>query len=256
MTTINTAMIIGNAAAAATVREFDNGGAVANLRVAVTETWKKDGERQERTEWVNVTIKNKVLAKMVGDKVEKGTKLFIQGAIETRSFEKDGQTRYVTELVVGMFDGSVQVLAKGGNASMNKVVLVGNMGEEPQLRSFQNGGKVANFRIATSTSYKKDGDYVDLTQWHNIAITNKGLADIAGSLLTKGTQVQIEGKLQTRSWTDSDGNTRYTTEVVVAPYAGEMNVISRGKRAEGGAKSEASNEAEAPSKDFDDEIPF
>ena len=235
MTTINTAMIIGNAAAAATVREFQNGGAVANMRLAVTETWKKDGERQERTEWVNVVVKNKVLAKMVGDKVKKGTKVFVQGALETRSYEKDGQTRYVTELVVGMFDGSVTVLTEGGNASMNKVVLVGNMGEEPQLRDFANGGKVANFRIATSTSYKKDGEYVDLTQWHNIAITNKGLADIAGALLTKGTQVQIEGKLQTRSWNDADGNTRYTTEVVVAPYAGEMNVISRGKRAEASA---------------------
>tara|TARA_B100000902_G_scaffold68112_1_gene74252 strand:- start:263 stop:700 length:438 start_codon:yes stop_codon:yes gene_type:complete len=99
--------------------------------------------------------------------------------------------------------------------SVNKVILIGNLGKDPEVRHLENGASVANFSIATSENYKdrKTGEKVSQTEWHNIVVW-RGLADIAEKFLKKGDKVYIEGKLKTRSWQDQDGNNRYTTEVI------------------------------------------
>jgi single-strand DNA-binding protein len=101
--------------------------------------------------------------------------------------------------------------------SLNKVMLIGNLGKDPEVRTFANGGKVCNFSIATSESWKdrNTGERQEKTEWHNVAIFNEGLAGVAERFLKKGSKVYIEGQLQTRKWTDQNGQDRYTTEVVL-----------------------------------------
>ena len=101
--------------------------------------------------------------------------------------------------------------------SLNKVMLIGNLGKDPEVRTFANGGKVCNFSIATSESWKdrNSGERQEKTEWHNVAIFNEGLAGVAERYLKKGSKVYIEGQLQTRKWTDQNGQDRYTTEVVL-----------------------------------------
>lgn len=103
-------------------------------------------------------------------------------------------------------------------AGVNKVILVGNLGKDPEVRHLENGTAVANFPIATSESYKdREGNRVDQTEWHNVVVWRK-LAEIAESYLKKGSQIYLEGKLRTRSWDDQQGNKRYTTEVVADTF--------------------------------------
>ena len=103
-------------------------------------------------------------------------------------------------------------------AGVNKVILVGNLGKDPEVRHLENGTAVANFPIATSDSYKdREGTRVDQTEWHNVVVWRK-LAEIAESYLKKGSQIYLEGKLRTRSWEDQQGNKRYTTEVVADTF--------------------------------------
>ena len=101
--------------------------------------------------------------------------------------------------------------------SVNKVILVGNLGADPEVRSFQNGGKVCNLRIATSESWKdrNTGEKQERTEWHSVAIFSEGLAGVAERFLRKGSKVYIEGQLRTRKWQDQSGNDRYSTEVVL-----------------------------------------
>jgi single-strand DNA-binding protein len=101
--------------------------------------------------------------------------------------------------------------------SLNKVMLIGNLGKDPEVRTFANGGKVCNFSLATSESWKdrNTGERQEKTEWHNVAIFNEGLAGVAERYLKKGSKVYIEGQLQTRKWTDQNGQDRYTTEVVL-----------------------------------------
>jgi single-strand DNA-binding protein len=101
--------------------------------------------------------------------------------------------------------------------SVNKVILVGNLGADPETRSFQNGGKVCNLRIATSESWKdrNSGDRQERTEWHTVAIFSEGLVGVAERFLKKGSKIYIEGQLRTRKWQDKDGQDRYTTEVVL-----------------------------------------
>lgn len=101
--------------------------------------------------------------------------------------------------------------------SLNKVMLIGNLGADPEVRSFQNGGKVCNLRIATTESWKdrNSGEKQERTEWHTVAIFNEGLAGVAERFLKKGSKVYIEGQLQTRKWQDQNGNDRYSTEVVL-----------------------------------------
>jgi len=121
--------------------------------------------------------------------------------------------------------------------SVNKVILVGNLGRDPEVRTFQNGGKVCNLRIATSENWKdrNTGERREKTEWHSVAIFSEPLARIAEQYLRKGSKVYIEGQLETRKWQDQSGQDRYSTEVVLRPYRGELTLLdSRGEGGGGG----------------------
>ena len=119
--------------------------------------------------------------------------------------------------------------------SVNKVILVGNLGKDPEARSFQNGGKVVNMTLATSETWndRSSGERKERTQWHNVVIKNEKLGEIAEKYLRKGAKVYIEGTLETRKWQDQSGQDKYTTEVVVGPFRGELTMLS-GRGEEGG----------------------
>ena len=162
--------------------------------------------------------------------------------------------------------------------SVNKVILIGNLGRDPEVRTFQNGGKVCNLRIATSETWKdrNSGERKERTEWHSVAIFSEPLARVAEQYLRKGSKVYIEGQLETRKWQDQSGQDRYSTEVVLRPYKSELTMLDgrdgpsgggsmgggggggqmeyddrdSGYRGGGGAPSPA------PSRDLDDEIPF
>jgi single-strand DNA-binding protein len=145
-------------------------------------------------------------------------------------------------------------------SSVNKVILLGRLGKDPEVRNFQNGGKVVNFSLATSERYKdRDGNQQEKTEWHNVAIFNEKLGEIAERFLRKGSQVFLEGQLQTRKWQDQSGNERYSTEVVLARFRGELTLIGgKGEAGDAPANDGASASAaprQAPA-DLDDEIPF
>ena len=149
-------------------------------------------------------------------------------------------------------------------ASVNKVIIVGNLGADPEVKSFQNGGKIANLRIATSESWKdkNSGERKERTEWHSVTISGDGLVGVAERYLRKGSKVYLEGKLQTRKWQDASGADRYSTEVVVGGIGGSLVMLdgapSGDSRNTGGAASSRRDEP-APSggfaDDLDDEIP-
>ena len=153
-------------------------------------------------------------------------------------------------------------------SSVNKVILIGNLGADPEVKSFQNGGRVANLRIATSESWKdkQTGERKERTEWHSVAITGDGLAGVAERYLRKGSKVYIEGQLRTRKWTDRDGNDRYTTEVNVGGIGGVLVMLdgkpdgerSGVQRSEQGKQYRPGDEGHIPGFDADDEdrIPF
>jgi single-strand DNA-binding protein len=121
-------------------------------------------------------------------------------------------------------------------AGVNKVILVGNLGQDPTSRSFQNGGKVVNLRIATSETWKdkNTGERKERTEWHSVAIFNEGLANTAERFLRKGSKVYIEGALQTRKWQDNNGQDRYTTEIVLQGFNGSMVMLDGPGGGQGG----------------------
>jgi len=118
--------------------------------------------------------------------------------------------------------------------SVNKVILIGNLGADPEVRTFSNGGKVVNLRIATSETWrdKASGERRERTEWHSVAIFNEGIARVAEQYLKKGSTVYVEGQLETRKWQDQSGNDRYSTEVVLRPYTGNLTML--GGRGGGG----------------------
>ena len=142
-------------------------------------------------------------------------------------------------------------------AGVNKVILVGNLGKDPEVRYLESGTAVANFPIATSESYKdKSGNKVEQTEWHNIVMW-RGLAEIAEKYLKKGSSIYVEGKLKTRSWDDKEGNKRYTTEIVAD------NMTMLGSKPSGDntatsqqAKPKAGAELTNTEDDFGDDLPF
>ena len=163
--------------------------------------------------------------------------------------------------------------------SVNKVILIGNLGRDPEVRTFSNGGKVCNLRIATSETWKdkNTGERKERTEWHSVAIFQEGLVRIAEQYLRKGSKVYIEGKLQTRKWQDQSGADRYSTEVVLQGFDGVLTMLDgRGEGGGGqggggnyggssggdygGGSSSSSGGGDfgggAPSRDIDDEIPF
>ena len=121
--------------------------------------------------------------------------------------------------------------------SVNKVILVGNLGQDPEVRSFPSGGKVCNLSVATSETWKdrQTGERRERTEWHRVAIYSEPLVNIAERFLRKGSKVYLEGQLETRKWQDQSGQDRYTTEVVLRPYRGELTLLdSRGEGGGGG----------------------
>jgi single-strand DNA-binding protein len=161
-------------------------------------------------------------------------------------------------------------------AGVNKVILVGNLGADPEARSLNNGGVVVNMRIATSESWKdKDGQRQERTEWHNVVIFNENLGRVAKSYLRKGSKVYIEGQIQTRKWTDQTGNDRYTTEIVLQRFRGELVLLdargegggsggsfgsdeygSSGGFSGGGSKPQSRPQPAAFDSDLDDDVPF
>ena len=143
--------------------------------------------------------------------------------------------------------------------SVNKVIIIGNLGRDPEVRSFPNSGKVVNLRVATSEAWKdkSTGERKERTEWHSIAIFNEPLGRIAEQYLRKGSTVYIEGQLETRKWQDKDGQDRYSTEIALRPYRGEMTILG-GKD---GGQSDSGSQHDQRSDDGgrgipDDEIPF
>jgi single-strand DNA-binding protein len=118
--------------------------------------------------------------------------------------------------------------------SVNKVILIGNLGADPEVRTFQNGGKVCNLRIATSENWKdrESGERRERTEWHNVVIRSEPLIRVAEQYLRKGSKIYVEGQLETRKWQDQSGADRYTTEVALRPYRSELTMLDG--RSEGG----------------------
>ena len=162
-------------------------------------------------------------------------------------------------------------------AGVNKVILVGNLGADPESRSLNNGGEVVNMRIATSEQWKdRDGNRQERTEWHNVVIFNENLGKVAKNYLRKGSKVYVEGQLQTRKWADQSGNDRYTTEIVLQRFRGELVLLDSrdGAGASGGGRSAFGDDYEefggsnaAPraqsrpqpaafDSDLDDDVPF
>lgn len=158
--------------------------------------------------------------------------------------------------------------------SVNKVILVGNLGRDPEVRSFQNGGRVANFSVATSRRWRdgQTGEQRENTEWHRISIYDDKLVEIAEKYLRKGEKVYLEGELRTRKWTDQSNQERYTTEVVLPRFRGQMTMLSpRGdaggfagesgddrnpRQGQGGAPAAPAPAPAGGTDDFDDDIPF
>jgi single-strand DNA-binding protein len=153
--------------------------------------------------------------------------------------------------------------------SVNKVILIGNLGRDPEIRSTQDGTRIANLSLATSESWKDktSGERKEKTEWHRVAIFNDRLVDIVEKYLHKGSKVYLEGQLQTRKWTDKEGQERYTTEVVLQRYRGELTMLD-GRGGEGGGAgagpSEPGNDGggerggrkSGGGAELDDDIPF
>jgi len=161
--------------------------------------------------------------------------------------------------------------------SLNKVTIIGNLGKDPEIRSFQNGGRVASFSVATSESWKdkQSGEKKERTEWHRISVMNEALVGVVEKYVRKGTKIYLEGQLETRKWTDKDGAEKYTTEIVLRQYRGELILLDRsgsgagqgndnygqdsmGYQATGtgGSGSLGGGTSAAIPSDFDDEIPF
>ncbi len=157
--------------------------------------------------------------------------------------------------------------------SVNKVILVGNLGADPEARSMQSGDEVVNLSVATSEQWndKASGERKDRTQWHRVVIFNQNIAKVAKNYLKKGSKVYIEGQLETRKWTDQSGQEKYSTEVVLRPYRGELTMLDSKGGGQGGGdygndsygggqnyggQSSGGSSFGGKSNDMDDEIPF
>ena len=162
--------------------------------------------------------------------------------------------------------------------SVNKVILIGNLGQDPEVKSFQNGGRIANLRIATSENWKdkNTGERKERTEWHTVVLQSEGLVGVAERFLRKGSKVYIEGQLRTRKWQDASGNDRYSTEVSVGGIGGVMTMLDgapggggggqrsggggdwdqSGGSSSGGGRTQSAPPAGGFGDDLDDDIPF
>ena len=145
--------------------------------------------------------------------------------------------------------------------SINKVILVGNIGQDPQVRTMQSGQKVVSFSLATSDRWRdrQSGEQKEQTEWHRVVIFAPNLVEVAERMLQKGTKLYLEGTLRTRKWQNQQGVDSYTTEVVLNPYAGQMVILSGAKINEGGmdnSSAPAPQREEVNIEDIADDIPF
>lgn len=161
-------------------------------------------------------------------------------------------------------------------AGLNKVMILGRLGRDPEVKSFNNGGRIVNLRVATSETWrdKNTGERKEDTEWHSVSISNEALGKIAEQYLRKGSEVMIEGKLKTRKWQDQSGNDRYTTEIVVGAFNGNLVLVGGRNDGQGGGRSGGGDDrgsrggrdqssdhtggggGRSRSNDMDDEIPF
>ena len=157
-------------------------------------------------------------------------------------------------------------------AGVNKVILVGNLGDDPEARSLNNGGEVVNLRVATSENWKdRDGNRQERTEWHRVVIFNENLGRVAKQYLKKGSKVYLEGQIQTRKWTDQSGQDRYSTEVVLQRFRGELVLLDRrdgggagddyvdsfgGSSDFGGGNRQPAKPQPAFDTELDDDVPF
>lgn len=158
-------------------------------------------------------------------------------------------------------------------AGVNKVILVGNLGDDPEVRSLNNGGEVVNLRVATSETWKdRDGNRQERTEWHRVVIFNENLGRVAKSYLKKGSKVYLEGQIQTRKWQDQSGQDRYSTEIVLQRFRGELVLLDsrggggggygddaggyEGSSGFGGGQRQPSRPQPAFDSDLDDDVPF
>jgi len=152
-------------------------------------------------------------------------------------------------------------------SSVNKVILIGNIGRDPEIRSTQGGTRLANLSLATSESWKdkQTGEKREKTEWHRIVVWNEPLVDVIEKYVSKGSKIYIEGQLETRKWQDQSGEDRYTTEVVLRPYRGQLTLLGEGgaKREERPRQQQRQQTRPAPAReepqerdDLDSEIPF
>ena len=144
-------------------------------------------------------------------------------------------------------------------SSLNKATIIGRLGKDPEARSMNNGGEVVSFSVATSETWndKQSGDRKEKTEWHNVVIFNEGLCKVAKQYLRKGSQVYLEGALQTRKWQDQSGNDKYTTEIVLQRFRGEMVLLggkSDGEPRQTGSAAQSDHGGQAD--DLDDDVPF
>ena len=144
-------------------------------------------------------------------------------------------------------------------SSLNKVMLIGNVGRDPEIRSMQNGGKVAQLSIATSEQWrdKSSGEKQERTEWHRVVVFNERAVNFIEQYVAKGSRLYVEGELQTRKWTDNAGSERFSTEIVVSKFRGEVLSLSGGKgRDEGSGHERSPSQGGRPPSDLDDQIPF
>ena len=147
--------------------------------------------------------------------------------------------------------------------SVNKVIIIGNLGRDPEIRTFQNGGKVCNLRIATSETWKdrNTGEKKERTEWHSVAIFSEPLAKVAEQYLKKGSKVYIEGQLETRKWQDQNGQDKYSTEIALRPFSSTLTMLD-GASGGGSSSGNSGGGYQAPqggsggNRDMDSEIPF
>jgi single-strand DNA-binding protein len=148
--------------------------------------------------------------------------------------------------------------------SVNKVILVGNLGADPEVKSFQNGGRICNLRIATSEDWKdrQTGEKREKTEWHTVVLSTDGLVGVAERFLKKGSKVYIEGQLQTRKWQDQSGNDRYSTEIRVGGFDGKLVMLDGARGGSGGGGNDGWSGGSSGfgggdfDNDLDDDVPF
>lgn len=217
---VNKVILVGNLGRDPEIISFDGGVKKASFSMATTEVYRaRDGHEMEHTEWHNIVMW-RGLAEVAEKFLRKGSQIYVEGRIKNRSYEKDGQKRYITEVECdnltmlrnrGQSENPPtqdQSFAKG----VNKVVLIGNLGRDPELISFDGGAKKASFSIATTEVYRtRDGQDMEQTEWHNIVMW-RDLAELAEKTLHKGSQIFVEGRLKNRSY-EKDGQKKYVTEI-------------------------------------------